>query len=114
MIIAILILSAAVFLFVFAPALSSQGRGGSLGPRQNEDPLWPKYQRIAQERDMILNNLKDLEVDQQMEKLNPSDYIRMRNDLYEQIEMKSSELATLEETHPIFTQIRADLQEIRE
>jgi hypothetical protein len=97
--------------FGVAFVYGAQGRRRILS---SEHSLWPRFQQYAQEREIILNNLKDLEVDQQMSKLNPEDYHAMRSELVAQAEEKTTKLLELEKTHPIFQTIRAELQSLSE
>lgn len=105
LLIMIFAISVAAFVFVYSGKIRQ-----SAAPLM--ESLWPEFQRLAQEREIILDNLKDIEIDNQMNKLSKEDYIRMRDELLERAGQRSLALEKLEGDHPLFKKIEEDLAKL--
>ncbi|TVQ77673.1 MAG: hypothetical protein EA369_08800 [Bradymonadales bacterium] len=111
LIIFLTLISSASLCFVLAPLMGVKTKKDRTS---KPDSIWPRYQLLTQEKEMILDNLKDIEIDHQMQKLSPEDYQMIREDFLQKAEERSRALQHMEESESVFKAIRSDLKKLRE
>jgi hypothetical protein len=67
-----------------------------------------ELERLLFERERYLTNLKDLELDHQMNKLSEADYTDLRSQLFSEAGTIFTSLEKLEKENPIIVQIEKD------
>ncbi len=70
------------------------------------------YQHLFQEKDALLESLKDIEVDFQMGKLSEQDRVELRRDLSNKLMICLRKIEEIESKEVFFRQIKEDLQSL--
>lgn len=70
------------------------------------------YQNLIQEREFLLENLKDLEQDHQAHKIEEADYESIRSELFGNISETLNRIKSLESSHPLMKSIEKDLESV--
>lgn len=71
-----------------------------------------EYQRLIQEREVMLDNLKDLELDFQMEKIAEADYQALKQKMTKQAGEIFTQIKNFESKHSVFQSIEKDLRSL--
>lgn len=94
------VLVALLVYWIFSPWLLTRALASST------DPLLRKLERLHFAREMILENLQDLELDRQMGKIDSKDYENLRAKMMVEAAGIYESLQELENKDPLFVEIR--------
>lgn len=77
----------------------------SIHANSHEEPLLREIQTLQFEREMILQNLQDLQLDFNAQKIETSDYEQLREKFLQEASQIYSALEKIESDHPILQKI---------
>ncbi len=74
---------------------------------------WLRYQKLYQEKQRLLEHLKDIELDHQLDKLNDQDHDGLRQSSLLELTKLYQEIEDFEKSDPVLLRIEKDMKNLR-
>jgi len=102
----LLVILIGVFFFIFWPVFEKTSSYKRLQKRDS----FLEWQKLIQEKEVLLDNLKELQLDFQMDKLGKNDFESLKSKLMLELTELMKRVESLEQTDQFLQKVYADLE----